>query len=133
MMNREEYEQCLNGHYLIAHAARELVDEYCELNDIAKDTANHAYDLTEMNSDHITLEGDAYWRYGGHEHYSLDMPVDFIVDPEFRKKQREKFEAKKIKAKKKKEREEKAAKKAAEKEKREQYEKLKAEFEGAES
>lgn len=36
--------------------------------------------VTEFNEDKITWEGDEYWGYGGHEHYSSSMPTRALWD-----------------------------------------------------
>ena len=40
----------------------------------------------------ITFEGDEYWRYGGHEHYRLTMPVRFLYDSDYREELKAKRE-----------------------------------------
>ena len=112
------------------HAA---LPEYADLTDQA-DAAKHCGSITDygnggaLEPGDITIEGDEYWRYGGHEHYTINMPVKFVVDEGYRAILRAEV------ARKRQEKEAAAAKAAAEQEaaaqekRRQQFEALKKEF-----
>jgi hypothetical protein len=111
-------------------AIHSALDEYAALTDQADD-AKHCGDITDYGSgadSTINIEGDEYWRYGGHEHHNVRMPVKFVVDEGYRATLRAEV------ARKRQEKEEAAAKAAVEKEaaaqekRRQQFETLKKEF-----
>ena len=90
-------------------------------------------EVTSFDDNEVTVEGDEYWRYGGHEHYCEIIPIYFIFSQEARNKYVKEIEV--LEAKAEEDRLIKQKKKDAEEvcRRRIQYEKLKAEFEDGES
>jgi hypothetical protein len=41
-------------------------------------------DLTERNPNNVSFFGSESWRYGGYDDWSFTMPVEFLVNPDYR-------------------------------------------------
>ena len=79
-----------------------------------------------IEGEDVCWEGDEYWNYGGHEHYSDSFPAEYLTMPEDQLKEivRKKIEEHEAKVQAKKE----AERAKATEERRKKYEELKKEF-----
>lgn len=128
-MNMDDFNKACSAHSSIQYEAQKFIPEYVKYKGLDVDMVEYLDTMTEYDSETITFEGDEYWRYGGHEHHSLDLPTRFVFDAEYREELKKEYEDGIKKAEADKKRLEMNKKRAKAAKERRQYEKLKKKFE----
>lgn len=89
-MKEQDFNTFVNLLEEIKDAAIDILDRYMDIqHEITGEPPNEFLRFHSADADQLHFEGDEYWRYGGHEHYSLDLPTYYLYadwEPEVREK-----------------------------------------------
>ena len=81
-MNKELFNKLINAQSELAKRAKEVLKEINEVREIE----GFSYlSITSVGQYSVECNGDAYWRYGGHEHYSFEFPSILLYNEEEKK------------------------------------------------
>ena len=124
--NRKDFDEFLKMYICMKAAAFDVLKEYCR---ITGECADFFDEITDIDDCHVTFAGEIY-RHDGHEHFSLEMPVEFVFCEKSRKKYVEEFARKKRKEEEELKRRAIVKAEISRKKRLQEFEKLKKEFEG---
>lgn len=76
-MNKELFDKLINAQHELEKRAKEILDE---INTVREIEGYRYLSITSVSRYEVECDGDEYWRYGGHEHYSFSFPSELLYN-----------------------------------------------------
>ena len=94
MITEQEFNSFIVEYEKIKQLAFSFAKEYAEVSDWVNtpDAVKYLDEVTDIDDQHITLEGEERWRYGGYDRHIFTIPTRYLYDEDYRRELKEQHE-----------------------------------------